>query len=772
MPTEPILYAGRFLLQSLLLFALCVPALAQDDSQLVGRELERQVDGGDALADQLLGALGQIDAPSIETLTISDATPEALTLSMHVTGLEQLGLVARLLRENGQIETRIDDVAVGPSASAEPLRELRFVLPERVSEGTEFETHFVSFQLQRFGRVLPGLEWRYPLIKQWNRAVAPENLVITIEPEPIGQAARLPMVLERARPLPKPPQLQVSPELLQPIYRLDRLEQIRPASRPTDASTAAQPVPRVSAAASPRVSTAAIASAARSAKSTERDRSVAVAPMYRIDPAMLARMADRASVSNLQLTDQQRRVLLDTNAVRARLPQLTLENVSGLKQEDRDRGARGPSEQTIDLLSIIRADADIPVNELLGIHRYLHLDRNPASGVLYYVPRDFNLRWTPDNGFGFDMLYAAVEEGAAGQVLMALRLESGVRANDNPLIRQLADAYRQLRQSGLKVEVVRPLPVTSQHPAVNLADSLGAHFDIPTDDLVATVFSDVLAEIEVSWVTDEITKQNIELVLGRGQGLGGDVTFTLDSEPPSQISIPARVRLADQATFGRIPWQRENEWRNRTPYPLRLKRLHALIFEDDTPIVYSWQLGDAEVPPEARVAWDASGIPGWLDQRASRMWVEYAVVEDCAECTRSVMQDITYGAGRARSRENVRIVSLTPLADLGAIELSVRLRSRYFDSEGSELLTGSAVVVDADRGEFDGGRVYLVDRQPGEERPGDPLYEYQVEVVMPDGTIHRPPADRWIASDRSRLLIGTVQIEQSLGYLPGRDDDE
>jgi hypothetical protein len=322
----------------------------------------------------------------------------------------------------------------------------------------------------------------------------------------------------------------------------------------------------------------------------------------------------------------------------------------------------------------------------------------------------------------------------------------------------------------LKVEVVRPLPVTSQHPVVSLADSLGAHFDIPTDDLVATVFSDVLAEIEVSWVTDEITKENIELVLGRGQGLGGDVTFTLDSEPESRISIPARVRLADQATFGRIPWQRDAQWQNQTPYPLRLKRLHALLFEGDTPIVYSWRLGDTEVPPKARVAWQAENIPAWLDTRASRMWVEYAVVADCAACTESVMRTITYGAGRAAARETIRVVSLTPLADLGAIEIGVRLRSRYFNSEGGEPTTSAPVVVDADRGEFDGGRVYLVDRQPGEERPDDPLFEYQVEVVMPDGTIHRPPPDRWIPGHRSRLLIGKVQVEESLGYLPGQTD--
>lgn len=751
---------------------LSAPALAQSDAELVGRQLQRQSAGSDALAGQLIGALANIEAPTIDSISVSQAEPELLTLSLKISSLDQFDLIARLLRENGQIETRIDYIPLEPidevdsGESVVSPRTVRFALPKQIAEGTEFQTHFVSFQLQQFGRALPGLEWRYRLVKNWARAVSPENVVITVAPDPIGEAARLPASFATARPLPKPPQLRLRHELIQPQYRLQRLEQVQ--LQPLNENSRA----RVQ---SVRPLTRAVQPTARAAATKEASNKVekpAIAPLIQLNPQTLQQISSANLVHKIQLSEQQRQILTRTDLVRARLPNPGLKNITGLKREDRERGAMGPSEQTIDLLSVIRADTDIPVNEILGIHRYLHLDRNPDSGVLYYVPRDFNLRWTPDNGFGFNMLYAAIEEGAAGEVLMALRLESGVRANDNPLIRRLAEAYRQLRQSGLKVEVVRPLPVTSQHPVVSLADSLGAHFNIPADDLVATVFSDVLAEIEVSWVTDEVTKENIELVLKQGLGLGGDVTFTLDSEPQSSISIPARVRLADQATFGRIAWQRNARWRNQTPYPLRLKRLHALLFEGDTPIVYSWRLGETEVPPKARVAWQADSIPTWLDSRASRIWVEYAVVADCAACTDSIMRSITYGAGRAAARESVRVVSLTPLSDLGAVEIGVRLRSRYFNSEGGELTTSTPLVMNADRSEFDGGHVYLVDRQPGEEHPDDPLFEYQVEVVMPDGTIHRPPPERWIASQRSRLLIGRVQIEQSLGYLPGQTDDQ
>jgi len=765
MPNPSTLSLHRVAVIIAILIPLLTPALAQHDQELVGRQLQRDLEGREALADGLIGMLSEARMPAIEAVRISQAQPDLLALSLQVTMLDQLDLVAQLLRENGQIETRIDDVMVQPASSGEGAQEVRFELPDRIAEGTEFQTHYVSFQFKKLGQSIPGIEWRYPLLKHWTKTVSPENLVVSVTPSPLGQAAHLPATLSTARPLPKPPQLNIRTELLQPRYQLKRLDnvQLQPQERPSSNPQTVKPVTQI-------MQPAVVTSASRKLATAAEDKPSS-SNQLTINPDTLRQISTPQLAHKIKLSDRQQKILTQTDVVRARLPAAQLKNITGLKQEDRARGAQGPGEQTIDLLSIIHADTDIPLNQILGIHRYLHLDRNPDSGVLYYVPRDFNLRWTPDNGFDLNMLYAAVEEGAPGQVLMALRLESGVRAHDNPLIRQLAQAYRKLRQRGLKVEVVRPLPVTSKHPVVNLADSLGAHFDIPSDDLVATVFSDVLAEIEVSWVTDEITKENIELVLGRGNGLGGDVTFTLDGVPKTQVSIPARVRLADHATFGRIPWERNRQWRNRTPYPLRLKRLHALVFDDDTPMVYSWQLGDAEVPPQARVDWQAEAIPVWIDTKASRMWIEYAVVDDCSNCTEAVMRDITYGANRAASRESVRIVTLTPLADLGAAEISVRLRSRYFDSEGSELQTRTPIVVDADRSEFDAGQVYLVERQAGEERPDDPLFEYQIEVVMPDGTIHQPDSDHWVPGHRSRLLIGTVQVEQSLGHLPGQSDD-
>jgi hypothetical protein len=48
----------------------------------------------------------------------------------------------------------------------------------------------------------------------------------------------------------------------------------------------------------------------------------------------------------------------------------------------------------------------------------------------------------------------------------------------------------------------------------------------------------------------------------------------------------------------------------------------------------------------------------------------------------------------------------------------------------------------------------------------EPLFEYQLEVVMKDGTSHA--GTRWVSSDRVRVPIGKVQVQQGLGFLPGQ----
>ena len=110
--------------------------------------------------------------------------------------------------------------------------------------------------------------------------------------------------------------------------------------------------------------------------------------------------------------------------------------------------------------------------------------------------------------------------------------------------------------------------------------------------------------------------------------------------------------------------------------------------------------------------------------------------------------------------EQITFHTITPLADTGGYEISAQVRSKYFDPKDRGELRKS-IVLKADSQDFVLRPIYNVSRPAGE-----PLFEYLLELAMPDGTIHA--GTTWIPSDNLRVLIGRSQLEQSLGKLPGR----
>lgn len=736
-------------------------ALAANDNELIGRELSPSGAQGENIEGVLFELLGVDKRPQLEKVTVSHADPGLLRLQLHLREFDNYRLVATLLDDQEQQILHFESVNQAISASAEPT-DIEFKLPADADEGLSFDSAFVHVVAQKFGRDVPGSEWLYRLDKHWSKAIAPENVVIRINAAPVGAAARLPSRPPGGGRLILPAPKVIKAEVLQPKYTIKKA---------TLSSTALSQLnsARLMSASAAKPGTTTNNTRSSNARSPAKTSNTTA---MRINPEAL-RSATKTQLQPQLLSQQQVKILSNTDRVLKQLPSRQTANLKlGIKTEDKNRGAQGPSAQSIDLLSVVNTDLDVPVQSILQVRKEIYLDKNPQSGVLYYIPRAYHLQWDTDEGYGMKMLYAATEQDAeSGQVLMAMRLASGVSARDSQLVMDLARAYRAAHNTSLKINVIRPLPLISEHPGISLSDSLGSHFNIAEDSIVASVVSDALEEMNVSWVTDEVTKENIQLVLSQDIGIAGDVTYDLESDEVARVSIPASVRLADQGTFGPLHWRRNTSWRNPTPYPLRLKYLHMMLLENNTPVIYSWDLGRSEVPPRAQVEWDTSRVPRWLDQRAKRAWVEYAVVQDCVECDREVMRGLTFGASRASSRQDIILRTLTPLADSGAIEIGIRLRSRYFSSAGDTLETQAMIVLDADREEFDGGKVYLIDRQPGEERPGDPLFEYQLELVMSDGSILNSPAGQWIPSHRGRLMIGKVQLEQAVGPLPPAGDE-
>jgi hypothetical protein len=421
-------------------------------------------------------------------------------------------------------------------------------------------------------------------------------------------------------------------------------------------------------------------------------------------------------------------------------------------------GVRGPGAETHDLLAEMDFDdVSLDLDEVTNVHPLVYRDENPVSGLFYFLPRMYHLEWLADQSrYNMALLYlAAIAPGSAGEVSMAASLTAGLDPAEIRFAEELLRAY--CRRRGFKFVQLRPVPIDPGRVSVSLAGTLRL-FDIPAEKVAPAGISDVLGELEVAWVTDPVSKENVQLVMKQG-GLHGNVTFASPGDDQTAHLVDLQIKLADAGSFERSRWRRGERWRNPTPYPVRLRYVHAvLVGPDHRPRLYSWNLGDTVVPPAGEVDWDAGAVPAWLDQRASRVWVSYAVDGNCESCDVHVLRAITEDTQAATSE--IVFHAITALSDTGAYELALRVRSKHFDAQGRDMQE-KRLVLKADRQDFTVGPIHTA--HPRAE--GEPLFEYLLTLTMPDGTEHA--SRRWIPGDSLRVLIGRSQLEAALGFVPG-----
>lgn len=426
------------------------------------------------------------------------------------------------------------------------------------------------------------------------------------------------------------------------------------------------------------------------------------------------------------------------------------------------RSGRGPGRTPIRLLDRINSSVDIPGDQLTKLSPMVYQDQNPSSGIFYFIPQAYHVYWDAEQSYAMKFLYSeATRDGEAGEVLMSAVMDAKVSNSDRQFVERLLGLYAA-SHPGIPFTELRQLPI-DEAPKVSLAGDLQHQYNIPPDRIVVHSISDVLGQIKVSWVTDPRTKQFMKLALTENVGINGTVTFKPSGGGLPSAEIPIEIKLADAATFGDKRWRRGQRVHNQTPYPMRLKYLHVMLLVGNTPTVYSWNLGDAEVPPQAQVEIEASTIPSWLDARAERMWIDYRPVKSCEPCDEQVFSTITNGVSDvAASRITFR--TITPLADTRAYEIAVRVRSKYFDPRSRDLREKPPIILNSDNRDFNVGPIYPANRPAGEATDAEPLFEYFIELTMPDGNAYR--STRWTPGDNLRVLVGRTQIERALGSLP------
>jgi hypothetical protein len=208
-----------------------------------------------------------------------------------------------------------------------------------------------------------------------------------------------------------------------------------------------------------------------------------------------------------------------------------------------------------------------------------------------------------------------------------------------------------------------------------------------------------------------------------------------------------------------MKWSRTEQLRNKTPFPLRLQQLHALVIEGSRTVVYSWDLGGVTVPPQAKMRFALDQLPGQLDASAKRIWVRYSLDRSCETCIAGAIDQMLSGDVWPDTTR-VTLRSLTPLADSGAVEMWIKTRSRYFQAGSQTLADGPVLTFTEDRSEQMLEPLFgSATSDAAADAP--PLFEYRVTLIMPDGA--ERAGSNWIAVRDNRVLIGKVQVDRSLG---------
>lgn len=439
-----------------------------------------------------------------------------------------------------------------------------------------------------------------------------------------------------------------------------------------------------------------------------------------------------------------------------------------LDKSETDKGAQGPDNNPIPLFEdlTVTRDFEFPY-EITNISMDVFPDRNPASGIFYYMPAAYHLRWTPDDGYAFRVLYGTATSESAGDVRMSATLSPDISKKEIDLISKLVASYAS-RNPGMKFDKLRLIPI-QENPVVSFPADLNNLYEITADKVSVNITSSLREPFQISWVTDNNTKDEMQVSLLEKTGIQGMMSLQPQSDNIPEIKIPVIITLADSRTIGRIDLEnkkwRTNAWKNQTPYPLKLKYLHMLLVKEEgnksTPFIYSWSINDLVVPVSASVSFDASNVPSWLDDpdMAQRIWVEYAVV-DCDDCDRDIINTITGGTYGTNTRK-VTFETFQIFENIDAQFIQIKVRSKQGDPKGEKTVEFEPLRIYQDNELAESGQLYV----PLEEALS---YEYFITVVMKNGNSYK--ADKWISASEPEIYLGLDAIRTAIPEIPVEDE--
>lgn len=645
----------------------------------------------------------------IENVRVVEERANSLTLQVRYSGVSPGDLEMSV----GAVDKRmkdIDDVGKAKTSltSTEGEVSVELELAAGVPEGAEVKQEMLLVTISKSGASKPLCGRVFKCGKKWLKSVSAGNLEIKAVAEPIGQAKSLTtnqIVAIRPPMILKRDQLQAGTIIKTTKLNLMTVEKAQMMT-PTPVKV---------------VSPARVAIIQPQALATDAP------PTATLQPSPLPMVG---------------KIMIDPV------------KVIGLPSDVTNKGGKGPGSTFIPLFNGLVSDTSLKAEDIVDLFPNIYEDAQPGVGIYYYLPASYYLHWDEDEGYSLRILYGAAVEGNKNTVNVSARLTSGIDPSDVNIVRDL------LKKSDPNFKDLRPLPFGEMETTIQ-----GYLGQFNVDKVSVSKMSDIAGMIDLSFSTDPVTKETIQLILTEGMGIRGEVdyeTAVAQGKDPVKVSIPISIKFSDRPSFGCCKFQRGTKFKNASFYPMKLKYIHALM-NQNPPLVYSYDLGNTVVPAGASAAIDAGKLPTSLDTTALKMWIEYAVTGDDDDGNRQAVDSVTLGVSSVAQSE-LTFHTMSPLADTGAKLLLVTVSSKYFDASASNEIF-KTVELTKDDETYKIGPVYLVNRQPGEEKPGDPLFKYRLTVVNADGTTK--DAAKWVESNRLSVYVGSSDVKAIVGEAAG-----
>lgn len=421
--------------------------------------------------------------------------------------------------------------------------------------------------------------------------------------------------------------------------------------------------------------------------------------------------------------------------------------------------AQGPDNKPLSFWGdFIYSDVDFESQmKITSVNLNIYPDKNPNSGVFYYLPVAYDIKYDKEKGFAFNVDYGT-SRGEAGEskVRMSGILASGISLYEIQFIKNLMEAYKK-QNPGLKLDRPLPLPI-AETPIITLGDEL-KNFGITSVNI--NNVSSITDPIEFSWQTDGTTAAELENLLRVNSGITGKMKIKTTSDNLPVQEIPVRIRLIDESTFGRFNMTpsdfRNKTWRNETPFPVKLKYVHYMIISKnsegkESPIIYSWDLNNQQIQPRSQVKFETTSVPVWLDNfkgKQPRIWMEYSVIDDCSKCNEKVFSEIVSSTNRPQLSNVVfRLVDFFEKYNVAYMD--VEMKSIQGDPNGKAETNFPLLHITKDKSDYVAGKIYI-------PTGADAAFDYRVILVTNDGAEMKSD---WIQRTSLNVPFGSYQLEE------------